>query len=446
MDMYKDRDQYGGWNGLQFGGTGFFRLEDTDRRWWLVTPAGNAFLSFGINHVEPGLLRNPYNKEHWMREFGLDETSGDQQFLDRFYDKVRQDLRSGGLNTLGCHNPNHIYDSLRVPYVFTTRFVDICHYMTPEEEGFIDVWSSEFEAHCDEEARQRVAPRKEDPYLLGYAMIDCPIWSDLDAAPREVTVYGNKRPGLTTWPRRLRNLGPESQGKQAYVETMRELYDGNIGRFNATYQSSFASFDDLAATSKWRLEVDPDNGRELFDNTVFLNRTVDRYYQVAVGAIRHHDPNHLVLGDKLNGNTDVSDDLIRIVAKHCDLLFYQYYAIWEDQKRLLDRLARTTGKAILCGDASISVPDENMPVPLGPQFRDQHERAEVFRELIRNCYSRTDFVGWNWCGWVDRWEVVQPGRQHSGVQDPLGNHYPIVESMRNFSAEMYEIASPKTVN
>lgn len=40
MDVYRARDQYGCWTGLQFGGTGLFRLEDTDGCWWLVTPAG----------------------------------------------------------------------------------------------------------------------------------------------------------------------------------------------------------------------------------------------------------------------------------------------------------------------------------------------------------------------------------------------------------------------
>ncbi len=442
MEINNERDQYGGLKRIHFEATGFFRLEYANGRWWLITPEGSAFLSFGLNHIGSGLMRSPYNREHWMREFGLTDTSDEQQFLDAYYTRVRQDFVRGGWNTLGCHNSDQIYGELRIPYVLTVRFVDICHYMTPKDEDFLDVWSSEFQEHCNRIALQRVAPRKDDPYLLGYAMIDCPIWSDLDAAPREVTVYGDKRPGLTTWPRRLRNLGPESPGKEVYVDTMRELYRGDIEKFNYTYQCSFSGFGDLTSAKQWRLEIDPNNGRELFDNTVFLNRTVDRYYRIAVRAIRRHDPNHLMLGDKLNGNTDVSDDLVRIVSSHCDLLFYQYYATWDDQQRLLNRFAQITGKAILCGDASISVPDENMPNPLGPHYKDQRERAESFTELMRNCFSRTDFVGWNWCGWMDRWEAVQPRRQHSGIQDPFGNHYPIVEAMRSFSEEMYTIADP----
>lgn len=49
-------DQYGGWTGKAFETTGFFRVQkDGDAgRWWLATPEGNAFLSFGINHYHAG--------------------------------------------------------------------------------------------------------------------------------------------------------------------------------------------------------------------------------------------------------------------------------------------------------------------------------------------------------------------------------------------------------
>jgi agarase len=297
MNIYDSRDRYGGWTGLQFEATGFFRLEQAEGRWWLVTPEGNAFLSFGVNHVEPGLLRNPYNKEYWMQEFGLTDVANENQFLDHFYAKVQDDFAQSGWNTLGCHNPNHIYGSLNRPYIFTVRFVDICHYMTPKDEDFLDVWSPEFEIHCNRIAEEIVAPRRDDSYLLGYAMIDCPIWSDLDAAARGVTVYGAARPGLLTWPRWLRNLGSESQGKRTYVETMRRLYSDDITGFNSVYQTYFSEFDDLLTATQWRPDVDHKNGKELFDNTVFLNRTVDQYYKVAVNAIWRYDRNHLIFGD-----------------------------------------------------------------------------------------------------------------------------------------------------
>ena len=402
-------------------------------------PEGNGFLSHGVNHVGEGLLKNPYNRDHWAKEFGVGSVD-DDAFRGKYYDKVRSDMVATGWNTFSCHNPDDLYVTVRQPYIPTVRFVDTCHWMTPADEDFLDVWSSDFESHCDEVARKKVAPRADDPYLLGYSMTDCPVWSDLDAAARETCIYGAKREALTTWPRRLRNLGEDAAGKVAYVACMREHYNDQIASFNETYGSAFESFGALARAESWRDEVDPKNARELYDNTVFLNRTVDRYYEVVTEVIRRHDPNHMIFGDKLNGNTDVSDDLLKVVAKHCDILFWQHYANSDEHRALLNRGARVTGVPQMNGDASLSSPDEYVTNPLGPHYETQEERAMAYRGLMRDCYARTDFLGWDWCGWLDRWEVVQPMRQHSGVQDAFGNYHPIVGEMKGFSEEMYQVA------
>ena len=85
-----------------------------------------------------------------------------------------------------------------------------------------------------------------------------------------------------------------------------------------------------------------------------------------------------------------------------------------------------------------------MSRPLGTQARDQAERAEWFTEFAEHAFARPDFVGWDWCGWMDSWEVVQKGRQHSGVQDPFGNHYPeMVKAMKAFSIRLQGIAHGK---
>ncbi len=58
----RELDRFGGWMGKKFKATGFFRVEK-DERWWLVTPEGSAFLSFGINHLHPDLWKQDYNRQ-----------------------------------------------------------------------------------------------------------------------------------------------------------------------------------------------------------------------------------------------------------------------------------------------------------------------------------------------------------------------------------------------
>lgn len=65
-------------------------------------------------------------------------------------------------------------------------------------------------------------------------------------------------------------------------------------------------------------------------------------------------------------------------------------------------------------------------------------------ESARRAFARSEFVGWNWCGWMDSWKTY-PGqeiRQHGGLQDPFGQHCePMVETLARFSVEMYDVAT-----
>ena len=45
-------DFYGGDRERGFRATGYFRLEQTPERWWLVDPDGNGFITIGLNHAE----------------------------------------------------------------------------------------------------------------------------------------------------------------------------------------------------------------------------------------------------------------------------------------------------------------------------------------------------------------------------------------------------------
>ena len=109
------------------------------------------------------------------------------------------------MNTLGCHTPP-FYGASFMPYVAQIRCVDICHYMVPTKEDYHDVFSPDFANLCEHKARAVALPRTDDPYLLGYSMTDCPIFTNLDAAPRIENVYRSRRPGLPLWPVVLRNL------------------------------------------------------------------------------------------------------------------------------------------------------------------------------------------------------------------------------------------------
>lgn len=446
------RDQYGGCMDIQFEATGFFRLEKTDR-WWFVTPEGNAYLTFGVNHAELKNIMRGDIREHWASEFGVPKDAGREAFQAGFEAKLWKDMKAFGFTTLGIHSPTHDFTELRANDVVNVRMVDICHYMTPTADDFRDVFSDGFVRHCDERAREVAAPRKDDPRVLGYSLTDCPILTEPESWPHAYNIYGWEREQVPTWPRVLRNLGEESPGKREYVTTMRQIYSNSIRDFNRTYSTDFSSFEELQQTRDWRRRSELDNRREARDNESFLLKVIDRCYETEVAAIRKHDPNHLILGDKFQGNRmglEVPEEHIAIFAKHFDVLFFQKYAAWDDLEPLLDKFRKYGGgKPCYAGDSSMNVAKEKMPDPFGPRCANQDIRAEAFREAFYKSYARYDFVGWDWCGWLDLW-VEDPdnlkGRdpRHAGVQDPYGNYdQPIQKEMRDFADKMYDIATGK---
>lgn len=36
---------------------GFFTLGERDSHWWLITPGGEPFFTFGLNHIDPATMR-----------------------------------------------------------------------------------------------------------------------------------------------------------------------------------------------------------------------------------------------------------------------------------------------------------------------------------------------------------------------------------------------------
>lgn len=439
-----ERDRFGGWKAKQFKATGFFRVEK-DERWWLVTPEGNAFLSWGINHLYPDLWKQDYNREAWRQKLGLEKLAG-QEFnvaLRKWFMGISERF---GFNTVGVHNSLGIVNTPRpeMAYMQPIHFVDTPHWKPDvPDENFLDIFSNEFESHCDAMAKELALPIKDDPFLLGYAMTDCTMFTEEDLRERPDVIGGKRRESRIGWPRRLRNLGSQAAGKQAYIKTMMDLYHNRIEDFNQTYGTQFESFDSLAAAQNWRLETRISNANETRDNIVFLQACVEKYYQIARDAIRKYDSNHMFFGDKINANTDSLDTVLPITSKYTDLIFYQMYARYEVQHPGLERWAQQTDKPFINGDSAFTMTTDIMPRPYGPVADNLGQRAEWTAEYFIRAFSRPDFVGWHYCGLIDAPILVprKKARQHSGLLDGFGKPYPELEKvLKNCEQDMYNLA------
>jgi hypothetical protein len=409
-------DKYGGQLARKFKATGFFRTEK-DKRWWLVTPEGNAFLSFGINHLYPDLFRQAYNSEAWQKRLGIENIRENHEFFPALRSWFLQTCKNYGFNTVSVHNALQVINKPQpaMPYLQPIKFIDVPHWkpiVIPA--NFVDVFAPDFATHCDQLARKHAAPLKDDPYLIGYSMTDCPLFTEEDCRERTDVIGGGRRKARIGWPRRLRNFGADAPGKQAYVATMRRIYRDSVKDFNVTYGTDFASFDALAAASNWRPETQLSNANETRDNVEFLKVVVDQYYKTAKAAIRRYDPNHMFIGDKLNANTDSIDVVLPVAAQYVDVVLYQMYARYEVQQP-----------------------------PFGPIADNLQQRAEWTEEFFRKAFARPDFVGWHYCGLIDANNRTprKKERQHSGLLDDFGKPYLELQStLKNCSRELYAIS------
>jgi agarase len=429
-------DKYGGLESIRFDATGFFRVEKGNR-WWLVTPDGGAFLSFGLNHTDVVYLLQDYNINFWKEKFGFEDRS-DPAFREGFINKVMEDIELFGMNTLGCHARKEIFGTLTIPYVQGLFFARTAYWLVRSPEFYPDVFSAAFKKQCERVAKRICLPKKDDPFLIGYTFTNVPILTDLDAEAHGMVPWGRPQHVMPTWPRALRNKGPKAPCKKVFVDLMLERYP-SIRAFNSVYKTRFSSFNALSNSENWSPFVKTEGIEDAEDNRAFLMIIYDQYYTVTCGAVRQFDPNHLILGDPINANTPPPDEIISLVAKHTDIISYQYYGAYDEYSYLLDRWSELTGMPIFNTDSNFAVPYEEMPNPVGPHCPDQETRARLFMDFATRAFSRPDFIGWHWCGWMDSWPPWRKVQQHCGLQDPFGRYqHPMPKVMSRFGSQIYD--------
>ena len=450
-----DFDPYGGWTGKQFEATGYFHLEQGEDRWWLVTPEGNAFLINGQDHVSPGAINRSYNRDHWNKKLGLTSESSAEERITTFYQKkVVKDAEYLGFNTLYSHSVPLGMNV--IPYIPRAQTIFHEYWRTHSlvqhrpkwsEDNFVDVYSDSFVESVKATGQKMVDQKRDkDPWILAWGLTDVPILVPYEARPFPPGFYHKPLPGTTTWPVRLRNLGADAPGKQAYVALMRQRYKNRIEDFNTTYNTAFDSWDALAEAEDWRNVIDINgNIREERDNHAFLMDILDKAWGTQARVLKEYLPNHMIWGDTLNLNSPLPDELIQVYAKHFPVIVYQFYgATWEDHRLVMDRLRKLTGKPVFSADSSWAVPQPpHMPDPLGPQCANYSVAADRFEEVFYAAFKRSDFIGWGWCGMMDNWASSEPVKQHGGMQDVFGKwHQPLADRRAKFGKELYEVAVP----
>ncbi len=382
---------YGGYEATRARATGFFRVEERGGRWWFVDPDGHLFLSAGCDVVRPEMVTRTTGRDGFFEErppegllAGLER--GDDpgaSFLTwnlfrrfgegwraRWADMTIRRMEAWGLNTVANWSDPLLWDARRKPYA-----IPLARWSTPVQYlGLPDVYSEEFEKRADELAREQCAPRKDDPWLLGYF------------------------------------LANEPPFPQKELQTVDMILAGPASATRAALQERLAQGD----TEERRKE--------------FIGDAFDRYIQITSAAVRRHDPNHLNLGMRSGGRPTAAE--IR-AARAFDVYSVNVYG-YEVRADRVAQIAALTGKPIVIGEFHFGTPGRGLAASL-VQVRDQAERGRAYRYYVEQAFAQPELIGTHYFQWADQPSTGRfDGENYNiGLVDVTDRSYPhLVEALK----------------
>jgi hypothetical protein len=372
--------RYGGFAGPKRKATGFFRVEKIDGRWWFIDPEGCRFWSAGVNgaglappHTRilgrdrsfasiptaaqlavPGAqadpLRDPVSffVANEILRFGADWQTGAALLTARR-------MRAWGLNTAYGPDLNAALGGAPTRQAYVLPLAG--WQRTPGAiMGMPDVYSPEFARRVDAEARQQLAPHRDDPWMIGYFI-------------------GNEPP----WPAR------ES-------ELVDRVLAGPDSVIKARFRAELAKGDTPAAR------------RQL------VHAAFRRYLEIVNAAVRRADPNHLHLGIRFGGTPP--DDVIAL-ARGFDVYSMNKYR-WAPPKEFIDRVYAIQNLPILIGEFHVGVPERGLAPGL-VQAMNQSERGVAYSYYVEHAAEHPAIVGTHWYQWIDQPVTGRPDGENYDI-------------------------------
>ena len=403
--------RYGGFKEGKAKATGFFHVEQIDGKWWFVDPEGYLFFSTGstgigprsefsrvkgreyiftamppsdeinvsaqpMNQTASGRRGPSYSFFTWnlYRRFGTD-------WYQKWMDFTIRRMDNWGLNTIANWSDATLGGSGRKVYVATLRGWGIKTGLM----GMPDVYDPAYEITVDKAAAQQCAPKKDDPFLLGYFI-------------------GNEPP----WPNR-------------------ELELVNV----------ILSGDDTPMQRALKKYLEPGDTPER--RKAFVYDTYAKFISTINAAIKKYDPNHLNLGLRFGGSAP--DEIIN-ASKGFDVFSFNNYG-YTVNPNTIKRVYDLTGLPMIIGEFHFGVPERGLAPGLA-QTISQEERGMAYRYYVENAAANPAIIGTHWFQWIDQPSTGRnDGENYNiGFVDVTDRPYPeLVNAAKETFKRLYDIHS-----
>ena len=406
-------DRFGGLagSGKKFGlkGSGFFRLAEVEGRDVLVTPEGNVFFALGLCAFVPcddyTLVRGRESIYEWLPETAGEfatawrPESGGKDFSFYLANWIRKHgkpwelrewklekidfVRQCGFNSQGGFGEGEFNAERDFPY---TPILPLDSWrLPPVAGGCFDPFDPEVRAKVDAIFSELVAPRANDPLIIGYFSGNEQLYNEL--------------------PRELPALPAEAAAKKALAKFLRERYE-TVTSFNQAWESDLTSLEELETTV-----LLPKNEQSWQDLQTFSEIFLNAYFDLINDAFRRHAPNHLYLGARFLNSMRLYEPAVRACGRVADCFSLNYYSR-DIVPQELEELHGLCGRPLLLSEWSFGTAEEGLAGGC-IDVADQAERGRAYRNYVEQAAALPYVIGSQWFSLLDQ---APTGRWFQGFQ------------------------------
>ncbi|MEN3109981.1 hypothetical protein ACFONG_12410 [Uliginosibacterium paludis] len=381
--------------------SGFFRLQKTGARWWLIDPQGQPFIHVGVVDVRPGTSEAA--RAAFANRFDSMQTWAQQS---------AQWLRDQGFNGTGAWS-----DSTQLgrsgPKLAQARIVNFMSdfaksqgstHVVPGHTAYrsdaIPVFDPGFETFANDYAR-RLSPEADNPAVLGW-------FSDNELPLGERTLDNFLK---------LPAGDPNLAAARAWLAARQQRREPDLS----------------AITQEDRLR--------------WAGHVYDTYAGIVSRAIRHADPNHLYLGSRFHGAELRNPHVFEAAGRHLDAISINYYRTWTPDAALMANWAAWSGRPLLITEWYVKGEDSGLPNSTGAGWvvPDQAARGAFYQHFALHLMASRMVVGWHWFRYLDN-DPADPKAEPSNLDANKGffdlayRPYPaLTEAARSVNLHKYAL-------
>lgn len=366
----------------------FFRVAQSESgSWCFIDPDGKPFFSLALNHLDDTDLRYPHNVEIFERKYGSRQawTKG-----------VVRDLQGLNFNTIGWTS-QYISGGWGEALDWFGDPVDLGHSHPWPDQHLLDAGM---------------------PYVVQIRAQEIEDWN---GHPAYRDVYGEDFHKYADW--LARRMVSDHKGSANLVGYFLVDIPGWLPHASGRFWPGFEGLSQA------------EHDQKLFD-------VATKYYRTITEAIRRYDPDHLILGDRYNGNKGIPEAVLHAMVPFVDVLSVQYFTGKSDEEyaTMIEDLRgwhELTGKPVVIADIGNWVPTDMNPHRTS-DMDTQAERGADYASGLARAIAEPWIIGWHWCGYIENL-----GRGW-GIKDPHDEFYTdMTDQIREANARARAVATQR---